>query len=254
MYGLCLLAAIALATGVGYFLLRQDGRFQDYTLDLGIYGGFAGLIGARLWDVFFFDWGYYSQHLLEIPFVWQGGMAVQGGLLLGFFVDYLYCKRYGIDWLALADVACPAMVLGQAVGRMANLFNGDAFGAPTGGGFGMVYPPGTLAYATYGSSPLWPAEVWEGQLDVVIFALLLIFRAFNHAKGQAVCLYMMLYSGARFGLEFLRGDYAEPYLGSLTSAQTTSLALFLLGLACFLYCTWRGRKGYSQPTNAGRRL
>ncbi len=254
MYGLCLLLAIFSATGVGYFLLRQDGRFYEHTLDLGLYGGFAGLIGARLWDVFFFDWGYYSQHLAEIPFVWQGGMAVQGGLLLGFFVDYLYCKRHGLDWLALADVACPAMVLGQAIGRMANLLNGDAFGAPTGGAFGLLYPEGTLAHATYGNAPLWPAEVWEGQLDVVIFALLLLFRATMHAKGQAVCLYVMLYSTVRFFLEFLRGDYAEPYLGSLTSAQTTSLFLFIFGLACFLLCAWRGHKGYSEPTNAGRKL
>ena len=73
MDGLVLCMSIFLATGVAYFLAKQDGRWQQHILDIGIYGGFAGLIGGRLWDVFFFDWDYYQHHLLEIPFVlaWQ---------------------------------------------------------------------------------------------------------------------------------------------------------------------------------------
>ena len=149
----------------------QDGRWHQHVLDIGIYGGFAGLIGARLWDVFFFDWDYYQHHLLEIPFVWQGGMAVQGGIIAGVLTGIWYCKRHNIDWVAFADIVTPSILIGQAVGRMANLLNGDAFGTPTGGNFGILYPVGTLAHKTYGSQPLWPAEVWEGQLDVVIFAL-----------------------------------------------------------------------------------
>lgn len=235
MYGLMLTLAIFLATGTAYFLARQDGRWHEHVLDIGIYGGFAGLIGARLWDVFFFDWSYYQNHLLEIPFVWQGGMAVQGGMLGGLVTGIIYCKLHKIDWLALADIVCPAMILGQAVGRMANLLNGDAFGAPTGGDFGIIYPEGTLARATYGTQPLWPAEVWEGQLDVVVFALLLVFRAFPHGKGQALCLYGFLYSLERFCLEFLRGDYAEPWIFGLTSAQATSAAFMLVCFGFFLY-------------------
>ena len=91
MYGLMLTLAIFLATGTAYFLARQDGRWHEHVLDIGIYGGFAGLIGARLWDVFFFDWSYYQDHLLEIPFVWQGGMAVQGGMLGGLVTGIVYC-------------------------------------------------------------------------------------------------------------------------------------------------------------------
>ena len=104
MYGLMLTLAIFLATGTAYFLARQDGRWHEHVLDIGIYGGFAGLIGARLWDVFFFDWSYYQDHLLEIPFVWQGGMAVQGGMLAGLATGIIYCKLHKIDWLALADI------------------------------------------------------------------------------------------------------------------------------------------------------
>lgn len=239
MYGLVLCMAIALATGTAYFLAKQDGRWHDHVVDVGIYGGFAGLIGGRLWDVFFFDWDYYSEHLMEIPFVWQGGMAVQGGMLAGVIAGIVYCKLNDIDWLEFGDIVIPSLLIGQSIGRMANLLNGDAFGTPTGGDFGIIYPEGTLARATYGTQPLWPAEVWEGQIDVILFVLLLLFRTTKHAKGQAICLYPMLYSVLRFCLEMLRGDYAEPWAFGLKSAQATSVGFFLVGLVGFIYCGWK---------------
>lgn len=243
-YGLILSLSIILATGVAYFLAKQDGRWHNHIVDIGIYSGIAGIVGARLWDVFFFDWAYYSHHLSEIFYVWQGGMAIQGGIVFGVGAGIIYARRHKIDILSLADIVAPAIILGQAIGRCANLLNGDAFGAPTGSNFGIIYPETTLAYHTYGAQPLWPAEVWEGQIDFVIFALLLIFRAFPHAKGQAFSLYIMLYSLARFGLEFLRGDYATPVFLSFTSAQTTSLVAFILALIFFIYCqiTYSGQK------------
>ena len=241
-YGLVLSLSIVLATGVAYFLAKQDGRWHNHIVDMGIYCGLAGILGSRLWDVFFFDWDYYRDHLTEILNVWQGGMAIQGGVILGAIVGIIYTKRHGIDSWAMADIVAPAVILGQALGRCANLLNGDAFGAPTSGDFGILYPATTLAYRTYGSRPLWPAEIWEGQLDVVIFALLLMYRCTKHVKGQCFALYVMLYSAARFGLEFLRGDYAEKTLAFMTSAQTTSFVAFTLAFLCFIALAWKARK------------
>ena len=95
-YGLVLSFSIILATGVAYFFAKQDGRWSDHIVDIGIIGGFSGIIGARLWDVFFFDWSYYHNHLLEIPFVWQGGMAIQGGIVGGLLAGYIYTKIHKI--------------------------------------------------------------------------------------------------------------------------------------------------------------
>ena len=235
-YGLVISLSIILATGVGYFLAKKENKgYEKHIVDLGIYCGIAGLVGARLWDVFFFDWDYYSEHLTELFAVWQGGMAIQGGVLLGVLAGVYYCQTHGLPTLALMDILAPAIILGQALGRCANLLNGDAFGAPTGGSFGLLYPDTTLAHRTYGNQPLWPAEVWEGQLDLVIFALLLMFRSHRHARGQCFALYVFLYSAARFCLEFLRGDYTEKVFGLLTSAQTTSAVLMLLSLLAFGY-------------------
>lgn len=239
-YGLILSLSIILATGVAYYFAKQDGRgWHEHIPDMGIYCGLSGLLGARLWDVFFFDWDYYHNHLTEIFNVWQGGMAIQGGVVLGVTAGIIYCKHHKIDVVDMMDICAPAIILGQALGRCANLLNGDAFGAPTGGNFGIVYPSTTLAAHTYGTQPLWPAEIWEGQLDMVIFALLLIFRTTSHAKGQCFALYVMLYSMARFFLEYFRGDYTKLVGGLFTSAQTTSICAFSIALVIFLWLQYR---------------
>lgn len=238
-YGLLLMLGIIGGGLVSYALARLDGRGYDkHIFDIALYGGIAGLIGGRLWDVFFFDWNYYGNHLLEIPFVWQGGMAIQGGIVGGIIAFYFYTKKHKLDFWDLADIMAPGMILGQAIGRMANLMNGDAFGAPTGSNFGILYPETTLAFRTYGAQPLWPAEIWEGQIDVLIFVALLVFLVSPHRKGQVITLYAILYSLARFFLEFLRGDYVNVTLG-LKSAQMTSLIVILACIALFIYLHFR---------------
>lgn len=239
-YGLLLSLGILSAALVAYFIFKKDGRgWHSHMLDFTIYVAVAGIIGARLWDVFFFDWSYYKDHLLEIPFLWQGGMAIQGGVILGAVVGIWYTKRYRIDSWAFADLFAPALILGQSVGRMANLMNGDAFGHPTGGNYGILYPETTLAFKTYGNQPLWPAEIWEGQIDILIFVLLLGFNLLPHKKGQVFCAYAFLYSLSRFFLEFLRGDYVNMTVG-FKSAQLTSLIIMGISFLIFLYLQWKG--------------
>lgn len=246
-YGTMLALAIICGGSVAYFLLKKDGRgWHQHVIDFSITVAIAGLIGARLWDVFFFDWQYYGNHLLEIPFVWQGGMAIQGGVVLGTLAGYWYLRKHNIDFWAFADIFAPALILAQSVGRMANLFNGDAFGHPTGGNFGILYPESTLAYHTYGNQPLWPAEIWEGQIDILIFVALILFSSFKHAKGQVFVLYAILYSAARFCLEFLRGDYVNLTMG-LKSAQMTSLIVMIVGICLFIYFGYLDKKQQTLP-------
>ena len=222
-YGAMLALAIICGASVAYVLLKKDGRgWHEHIIDFSITVAVAGLIGARLWDVFFFDWQYYGNHLLEIPFVWQGGMAIQGGVVLGTIAGYWYLRKNNIDFWAFADLFAPALILAQSVGRMANLLNGDAFGHPTGGNFGILYP----------------------QIDILIFVALLLFSSFKHAKGQVFVLYAILYSTARFFLEFLRGDYVDLTLG-LKSAQMTSLIVIIVGICLFIYLGYLEKK--NQP-------
>ena len=114
-YGLILSLSIILATGVGYFFAKQDGHgLEKHLVDIGIICGASGLLGARLWDVFFFDWDYYQNHLDEILSVWRGGMAIQGGIFLGVSAGVFYAWKHHLDVVHLMDILAPAIILGQA--------------------------------------------------------------------------------------------------------------------------------------------
>lgn len=234
-YGFVVATAIMLAIGVGYFLAKGT-KYQKHVVDMSMYAVLGALLGARFWEVFFFQWGYYSQNLGEILMIWNGGLSIQGGLVGGFLAGAIYTWYHKLDFWEFADVMAPAIIFGQAVGRIACFLNGDAFGSPTGSNFGLVYPEGTMAYNTYGSQPLWPAEVWEGQWDLIVFGLLLIMKNRVWPKGYIFLAYNILYSFGRLMLEFLRGDTPR-YLFDWTAAQWTSMSVIILSLIfmAFLY-------------------
>lgn len=232
-YGLIVAIAILLSLGIANFLSTKT-KYQDHIQNVTIYAVFGAVIGARFWEVAFFQWGYYSTHLSEIIAIWNGGLSIQGALVGGLFAVIFYCWKNQLSFWEFADILAPAVVFGQAIGRIACFLNGDAFGSPTGSNFGIVYPEGTIAYEQYGSQALWPAEVWEGQLDFVIFGLLLILKQKQWPRGFLFLTYGILYSISRFALEFLRGDTPR-YLFHWTAAQWTSMVVVLIAL---LYMVW----------------
>ena len=236
-YGVVVAIAILIGLGVAYHLASSEKEYREHLLDLVVYAVIGAIIGARLWQVFFYDWGYYSLHRAEILMIWHGGMAIQSALVGAFIVGWIYTHKQQLDFWEMADIAAPGIILGQGIGRIACFLNGDAFGSPTNQGFGLVYPSGTPAYAAYGSQPLWPAEVWEGQWDIVVFALILILTRWRKwPRGMIFITYIVLYSLGRFGLEFLRGDGAR-YLFNWTSAQWSSVGMIAIALVSAVVLT-----------------
>ncbi len=241
-YGIFFSLGIIFGCIMAYYFLKKDGRgWHECMFDLGLTIAFVGIIGGRLWDVFFFDGEYCQNLLVVIPYVWQGGMAIQGGVIFACVAGYIFLITRHIPVRPFADIIARAIIFGQAIGRIANIMNGDAFGQPTGADFGILYPSTTLAYHTYGAQPLWPAEVWECQGDLIILGLLLWYSCFKHARGTTFCLYLMLYSLLRFFLENFRGDYGTLALG-LKSAQLTALAGFVAAGAVFIFFSIKYRK------------
>lgn len=249
-YGIIVVLAVLLGMGVGIYFAKQEGKYSEHISNLTMYALVGAIIGARFWQVFFFEWSYYSHHLGEIIQIWQGGLSIQGGLVGGLLVAIWYTRKHKINFWELADILAPAIILAQGIGRIACLLNGDAFGSPTGSNYGLVYPPGTAAYSEYGSMPLFPAEVWEGQLDVVSFALLLIIKQRKLPTGILFLIYNVLYNAERFGLEFLRGDSPRTY--GLTAAQWTGISVFVLCIlfSIFLFYQDKQKKHADMTINA----
>lgn len=230
-YGTIFATAFLLGFGVSLYFAHVEHKklYVEHMWNLAPLLLLGGLVGARIWQVFFFDWSYYSQHPAEIIAVWHGGLSIQGGVTGAFLVGIWYVWRHQLDFWYLADIFAPGLLLGQSIGRDANFMNGDAFGDPTHTGFGILYPPSTIAYQTYGNQPLWPAEVWEGQADVILFAILLILKTRRWPKGFLFMYYLVGYNLIRFLLEMLRGD-SPRFLFNWDAAQWTSAPLIILGL------------------------
>ncbi|WP_088187882.1 prolipoprotein diacylglyceryl transferase [Desulfosporosinus sp. FKA] len=230
-YGIIVALALLLGLGVAYTLANNEKEkdYRQYLIDIVIYGLIGGLIGARIWQVFFYEWDYYATHLQEIIMIWRGGMSILGALVGAAVAGWIYTRTKHIDFWKLADIAAPGLIFGQSVGRIACLLNGDAYGSPTNLGYGLVYPPGTPAYSVFGSQPLWPAEVWEGQWDMIVFALILMMAKWRKwTTGYVFLAYIILYSIGRFSLEFLRGD--SPRVLALTTAQWSSVAMIAVAI------------------------
>ncbi|BCJ88366.1 prolipoprotein diacylglyceryl transferase [Effusibacillus dendaii] len=231
-YGLVVAVAVLMGIGVTLHFAKQANKQSEQILNLSLIAVLGGLVGARLWEVLFFQPEYYLSHPIDIVAIWKGGMSIQGGLAGGVITAVWYIRKLGWKFWDTADLFAPGLILGQAVGRIACFLNGDAYGSPTGSSFGIVYPPGTVAYDQYGNQPLWPAEVWEGQWNLIVFAVLLILKSRTRSKGFLFLSYIGLYSVGRFALEFLRGD-SPHYLFGWTAAQWTSVVAFavtILGL------------------------
>ncbi len=120
-YGLVVALAIMLAMGVAYYLAKGT-TYRKHIPNMMFYVLIGAILVARIWHVFFFQWDYYSKHLVEIPAIWNGGIAIQGALVGGFIAAAIYARVARISFWELADTMAPAIIFGQAIGRIACFF------------------------------------------------------------------------------------------------------------------------------------
>ena len=125
---------ILMAFVIGYFLTYREFKKEQMSLTF-LENYFCYLVpivilGARLYYVLF-EWSYYVQNPGEILAIWHGGLAIHGGVFAGLLFTIFYTKKHHIDTLKLCDIAAPVLILGQAIGRWGNFFNGEAYGPAT---------------------------------------------------------------------------------------------------------------------------
>lgn len=249
-YGTLFALAFILGVGVTVYIAKAEGKskYINSILDLAPILLLGGIVGARFWQVFFFEWGYYRENPGEILAIWHGGLSIQGGVVGALIFGAIYVWKKKLPFWELADLIAPGLILAQSIGRDANLMNGDAFGGPTGRDFGILYPVGTIARDKFGDQPLWPAEVWEGQFDVILFALLLIMKLKKWPTGVVFLTYVAAYNAARFFLEKLRGDSTR-YLFNWTAAEWSSAVTVFIALALIVWRFYRAKRTESVTAN-----
>ncbi len=244
---------VGLGIIAGYLLvlrLAKGSRFTEEILtEYLLYGIIAGFIGARLWEVAF-SWPEYAATPLHALMFWQGGLSIQGAVAANVLLAWWYMRRKKLSFRQFADLGAIGLILGQAFGRIGCFFNGDTYGKPTDAWYGVVYQPGTPAYNAWGATPLVPAELFEAILDFAILAVLLLIFRRRKFDGQVAAWYFVLYSGARFFLEFLRTD--SLMLGEFKAAQITAALTAAIAGAVLMWLMNRQTPQAALPSPAPR--
>ena len=231
-YGVLIGLGILGALFYGAMESKRRGKDPEILYDLGFWVVLGGIVGARLYYVFF-NLSYFSAHPADIIAVWKGGLAIHGALIFGFLAFLLYAKKHGIKLLEYMDIITPGIAVAQGIGRWGNFFNSEAFGTPTSLPWKLYIPEGARPLEFINFEYFHPTFLYESIWDLIIFVLLFTLtrrlypKGGKHAYGLIFFLYISLYSFARFFIEGLRTD--SLLLGPFKAAQAVSVFLFIVG-------------------------
>jgi len=231
-------AMIAMACLIGYWMAGREAerkgvgkeKFQAFFL----YAVIGAVIGARLYYVAFTDFAMFWESPLSVLAIWHGGLAIHGAILGGLLVSILYTRKQNINLAVFLDTLAPALILGQAIGRIGCFFNGDAHGYPTRMPWGLVYSPESLAGQMFPGQPLHPTQLYEMILNLIIFGILWKIRNKLKLDGQLFLIYIILYSAARILVEHFRADQLT-YLGNISTAQSIGIIGIFMSVALMIF-------------------
>jgi len=239
LVALAFLAGLWMATRLG----KQAGLNADAVMNLGIYCALAAIVGAKLM-MLLVDLPYYTEHPGEIfSFsTLQAGGVFYGGLIGALLAAGWYLRKTRLPALVTADIFAPGIALGHGIGRLGCFSAGCCWGVECHLPWAVTFtnPVSNQLVGVPLGIPLHPTQLYESFAEFLIFGILYWRFARPHATGAIISLYLMLYSAARFVVEFFRfHEQGNLWGGPLDTSQWISIALFLLG-ASYLMMTRRG--------------
>ena len=237
-YGILMATAIVIGLWLGHREAKKQGLPADDFISAGQWAILAGLLGARAYEVIF-NWDYYGRFPSKILAVWEGGLAMHGGLIVGPLVAAFLARRWKFSILRGLDVAAPSAVLGQAIGRWGNFFNEEAFGAPTDLPWKLYISPGHRPPGFARFDFFHPTFLYESLWDLGVFVVLVLWLRgrVRRQPGALFFAYIGLYSVGRFLIESVRLD--SFWLGSFRVAQLASVAGVAVAVAGLAWTRWR---------------
>lgn len=233
-YGLLFVAGLYLALALFVFLAPRRSINRSRAFLVAVCGIIGGLVGARLlfvithisllWQAIkLADWS------LVFRLFFEGGLVFFGGLIGGILVALVVAMKMTLPVIQLADLAAPAVALGQAIGRLGCHFAGCCYGLPH-EACGVIFPEGSLA--PHGVA-LFPTQLIESSF-MLLLSVVLVILMLNARVGLAASFYFVLYGVFRFIIEFFRGDQVRGFLGPHSTSQWIALASFAFGV--WLFC------------------
>ena len=237
VYGLLIAAAVLAA--VLYMRTREESLSlpRDISVDLVLWALPFGILGARIYYCVF-NWGQYAADPKTVLYIWQGGLAIYGGIIGGAVGMVMLARRKHLRVPVLLDLAAPALLLAQAIGRWGNFFNQEAYGADVTDPGLQFFPYAVMAEGRWVQATFFYESAW----DLLGFLFLHLIRRRVRRSGSLFLLYCCWYGTGRFFIEGLRTD--SLMWGSVRVSQALSLILVICGAALFIKREWLSGGGH----------
>ena len=243
-YSLCILLGVIVA----YILITREGKKQglskEFISDLIFYTLIIGILGARVYYCVF-NLDYYLANPSEILKIYNGGLAIHGGVIAGLIFVYFYTKKKNISFIKILDIVAPAVIIAQSFGRWGNFFNQEAHGGITTyqNLKNMHIPEFIINGMHIEGKYYYPTFFFESIWCLIGFIILMIARRNkNLRKGFQIGFYFIWYGIGRFFIEALRTD-SLMFFG-LKIAQIVSLIGIIIGI--IIIVTNRNKKYYNE--------
>ncbi|WP_159795550.1 prolipoprotein diacylglyceryl transferase [Streptococcus halichoeri] len=243
-YAICIMTGLFLAVYLAAKEAPRKKMTSDQVIDFILIAFPLAIIGARLYYVVF-EWSYYQDHLNELFAIWNGGIAIYGGLLTGAVVLWIYCYYNYLNPIHFLDIAVPGVLLAQAVGRWGNFVNQEAYGRAVAS---LNYLPAFIQRQMYidGSYRI-PTFLYESLWNLLGFIIIISLRRKPRLllDGEVFAFYLIWYGFGRMIIEGMRTD--SLYFMGIRVSQLLSLVLILVGIGFILYRRKQANIPYYQP-------
>ena len=234
-YSIFIFLGILVGSSIIYLESKKRKIDSEFVINLIFNTVIISVIGARIYYVLF-NLDYYLSNPVEILEIWNGGLAIHGGIIAGLLFLIFYCKKHKVETLKMLDIIVVGLIIAQAIGRWGNFFNQEAYGIAT--TVAKLKATGVPDFVINGMYIMGeyrePTFFYESIWNVFGFLALLIIRRYPYLKkGQLTGFYLIWYSTARFIIEGKRTD--SLMLGNIKIAQLISVIMIIIGIILFIY-------------------
>lgn len=215
-YGILICIGMILAYLYAYSRAKFEGVKTDDLLDLGFFVILFGIVGARLYYVLFAPtsfvatggsfWENIGDTIVNVVSIWNGGLAIFGGILAGFVTALVVAKIKKIHFPVILDILAPSVMIGQIIGRWGNFMNAEAYGSETTVPWRMGIKRISADELYTSSIEVHPTFLYESLWNLIGFILISIFYKKKKFNGQVFYFYMIWYGLGRAVIEGLRSD------------------------------------------------
>jgi len=230
-YGIIITCGILMGVFLACREAKRQGFKSDLILDFLFLALPVAIVCARIYYVTF-EWEQYADDFMEIIAIWEGGIAIYGGVIGGFIAAVIFAKHNKFPLLKLIDMVIPSLILGQAIGRWGNFINQEAFGNLVTNPNLQFFPYAVFIeqLSEWHQATFFYESIW----NLCVFVILIYFRNKTKFNGQLLAIYFIGYGLGRFWIEGLRTDSLYLFPGIRVS-QVVSLFFIMVGIVMIVF-------------------